>query len=286
MRPVMDAALRPAAAALTAALLAACGPGGEIVAVEVVHNRDATGRGIIRASAIHVDADGAAWQATHAAGVSVSVAPDDRLARGACDVVEGGPRGSDFAAFRAYDLGAVTVTRGNASFSLSPVDVWGGEGTGFVGDADVALMNYEPGEFYVVRGEGSEVSPPFGAQILAPTDFSVDRVGRSNAGSATITIPRRSDLEITWSPSGSDADMVIALEVFDGRGVGLVCRVADDGRFTIRSRHLREMPAQNGFLVLERYYDARFDTNDASDGRARKGRIRFGVQRQHRISLQ
>jgi hypothetical protein len=268
---------------LAAGLTLACGD-GELVAVDVAHQRDGTGRALLVASAIHVDAEGAAWQATHAAGLSASFAPDDRMARAICEVVDGGTRGSDFAAFRALDLGNVTLEQeGGSSLALAREDVRRGEGSGFRGEFDVVDIPYEAGTHYIVRATGSGESPAFGARIRAPADFNVERIGRVTPGAGTVTVPRRGDLDILWSPSGSDGEVFIALETPTH---GLICRVPDDGRFTIKGRYLRDMPPSNGQLVVERYYEADFETTNAGDGRTRNGRIRFSVQRVHRIALQ
>lgn len=262
-------------------LLPACGS-GQLAVVDIAYRQHGDGSAVKAVSAIYVDSDGAPWQATHAAGISASVAPDDRMAMSLCQVVDGGTRGGSTTDYRALDLGSVTIESGEAQVALARLELKSGEGVAYRSEPDVNALPYTEGRDYIFRATGSQQAPSFAARVSAPPTFEVEMIGHVTAGAGTIPIPRSQDLRISWSPGGHDGEMFITLVTSNQ---GLVCRVPDDGEFTISRGHVSDMYSGRGDLVLERYNQTKFDTAAASDGRSKSGRARYGVQRWHRVDL-
>ncbi len=267
---------------LLACLLCACGPRNEMVAVDIAFVQHGDGTAVKTISVIHVDSEGAPWQATHAAGVSASVSPDDRMAMSLCQVLDGGPRGGAALEFRGLELGDVTIDGADVELSLNRIELEAERGVAYRAEPDINDLPYSAGHSYTAQASGSEQAPGFTAPVVAPATYQVEMVGLVSAGAGTIPIPRNQDLRITWSPGSDESEMFMTLETATQ---GLVCRVPDTGEFTIKRRHLSNLVPGRGDLVLERYKQAEFDTSSGSDGKARSGRARYGVQRRFRFDI-
>ncbi len=271
------------AVVLVSCSVAACGPRNELVAVDIVHRQQGDGSAVKIVTAIHVESDGSTWQATHAAGASPSIAPDDRMALSICQVLDGGPRGAPQIGFRALDLGNVSVEGATGDLPVTRHELETGQGVYFRLEPSVDALPYTAGQENVVQATGGGEAPGFVARVRAPPPFQVEMIGHVTAGAGTIPIPRNRDLRINWAPGSEDSEMFLAIVT---AAQGLVCRVRDDGEFEVPRRYLSELTSGQANLVLERYNQEKFDTANATDGHARSGRARYAVQRWHRVQTQ
>ncbi|MFW5878881.1 MAG: hypothetical protein ACOCVR_03595, partial [Myxococcota bacterium] len=193
------------------------------------------------------------------------------------------PRGTSFTEFQALDLGAARLEAGDDEFALERTELATGGGSAFTAEIDVTDLPHAEGTDFIVRTDGSLEAPSFGVRVRAPATFEVDTIGHVTPGAGTLPIPRRAGLRVAWSPPSDESEMFIILAT---PTQGLVCRVRDEGEFTIPKKMMTELTPSRGQLVIERHNEALFDTAAAPDGGQRSGRGRYAVQRWYNFDLQ
>ncbi len=272
--------LLPALGLLCSAL--ACGPGAQTIAVDIVYHQDGQGRAEKVATVLGVSSSGAIWQATHAAQISELYSPDDSMAMSFCQVHGNGLRSSRFTDYQALDLGHVTIETEGEEQILQEVEIE--KGLGYRADLDITRFPYDEEREYTVNATGSSEAPAFEVTVLAAPDYRLETIGDNPSGPGTPTIPGDRDLEISWSPGNADTEMFIAL-ISTEEEADLLCRVRDDGAFTVSKDVLEKIATGPANVILERYSETQFDTDSSTAGGVESGRVRYAVQRSQRIVL-
>ena len=95
-------------------------------------------------------------------------------------------------------------------------------------------------------------------------------------------MPQRADLDLTWSPVADDEFYLL----LTSGPKAIVCRIQDEGAFTVKKSLLESLPQGRGTLAFVRRNELRFDTAFSAEGKAWPGRIRFELRRVYPIELQ
>lgn len=268
-------------------LLCLVGCGSSLQAnIVIAMERDGRDDTTVRVSMMVVDANGApAWKATHASKLSESASPDFEGALNVCRIVDGDPRPSDLTDFTLFELLSPSVQKGadGAAFGLNPESPAVGTGEGYTGLFSATDIPYEENAQYVATAQAG-TGPALGAQVNSPVDFVTQKIGFATPGPGSIAIPSRADLDLTWAP-GSEHEMYVILKT---DRTSIVCRVVDNGAFTMSSKLLEKLPPGPGAtLIMERITESKFQTDvSTQSGKPIHGRFRFAARRVWTIELQ
>ncbi len=161
----------------------------------------------------------------------------------------------------SLDRGPVTITGfngGPATFLYEPNDqVYKKDGTGD-GSIDAALLAFNT--TYELSGAGQDDLAAFSGAIFMPPALALVSPEATTGGSLpfpTVTIDPSIDLTVQWAEANPGG--VLDLTVTGEQG-SVVCRVNDDGEFTVPADLLSQITFGTGFnamannLILDRKY--------------------------------
>jgi hypothetical protein len=152
-----------------------------------------------------------------------AVAPNPVVA--GCEVVSVGGESTPLPP--GYDAGVIRVTTDTEEFTLTPEE--GDNGFSYVSSLDAMYDDVVgSGGMIQVTSAGGRHTRGFDAMIMAPADYLL------NDPAPDDSVDRGSDLNLAWSPSGTDFDTVVAVtpltETFGAvQGSGLSCPAGSDG---------------------------------------------------------
>ena len=151
----------------------------------------------------------------------------------------------------SLDRGPVTITGfvgGPAAFLYEPNDkVYKLNGTG---DGSISLDMLAFNTDYTLSGEGQDDLAPFSAAVRFPPSLALVSPEPQTGGALpfpSVTIDPSQDLTIIWEEAnpGNALDLTIT-----GQEGSIVCRVKDDGEFTVSADLLSQVTFGTGFYAM------------------------------------
>jgi hypothetical protein len=144
-------------------------------------------------------------------------------------------RGMPEAGYWRVPAGAVSIAGGNERIVLTPTpDLLSGVGY----FSPTGALHYVPETCYTVQVSGSDTVGAFSASVLTPTPPHL------LSPAANVTVPRTSDLLITWTPGASADSVELELQPHSPSGYPhLIYHAADNGRFTVPKGAFDQFPS-------------------------------------------
>lgn len=175
----------------------------------------------------------------------------------------------------SLDRGPIIVTGfigGPVTFLYEPNDqVYKKDGTGD-GQIDIALLAFNLE--YSLAGEGQEGLKAFSGTVYMPPSLELTHP-ELKPGSGSMPFPAAEidptkDVLIKWSQANPGAEMDLTLT---GESGSVVCRVSDDGEFTIPVELVSQITFGTGFnafannIILDRKFSENMEGDNVTAGR-------------------